>query len=172
MGFDDNFGPGLNTPPPRGMPWATNFFKPLKNPAGSGKGATFDGTPVRVSFYSNTTYISGGFVEDPVLVKRAWHTAIVDGHETGNHTHSHLDGSNFSVADWTSEISTCTDFLTRAFVPNEPPFSTGSGPGASLASIIGFRTPFLAYNDNTMTSLVDQGFTYDISIEEGWQLSD
>src|SRR4051794_11529449 len=37
---------------------------------------------------------------------------------------------------------------------------------------IGFRTPFLSYNDNTMTSLVNQGFTYDISIEEGWQLSD
>src|SRR5439155_2542243 len=60
IGFDDNFRSGLNTTPPSGMTWATNFFKPLKNPAGSGKGATFDGTPVRVSFYSNTTYISGG----------------------------------------------------------------------------------------------------------------
>jgi len=172
IGFDDNLRSGLNTTPPSGMTWATNFFKPLKNPAGSGKAATFDGTPVRVSFYSNTTYISNGFVEDPVLLKRSWHTAIVDGHETGNHTHSHNDGGSFSVAEWTNEIGTCTDWLTRAFVPNEEAFSIGSGPGASLTSIIGFRTPFLSYNDNTMTSLVNQGFTYDISIEEGWQLSD
>jgi peptidoglycan/xylan/chitin deacetylase (PgdA/CDA1 family) len=153
------------------MTWVTNFTRNLRNP-GSGNAGTFDGTPVRVSFYSNSTYISDGFVEDPVLVKRSWHTAIVDGHETGNHTHSHLDGSGFSVAQWTSEISQCTDFLTRAFVANEPPFTTTSGPGLALANLIGFRTPFLLYNDNTMTSLVNQGFTYDISIEEGWQLSD
>src|SRR4030095_10915335 len=39
-------------------------------------------------------------------------------------------------------------------------------------AIEGCRTPFLNYNSNTMTALRNIGFTYDISIEEGWQLSD
>jgi peptidoglycan/xylan/chitin deacetylase (PgdA/CDA1 family) len=172
IGFDDNFRSGLGTTPASGMTWATGFFKSLHNPAGTGNAGTFDGAAVRVSFYSNTTYISDGFVEDPVLVKRSWHTAILDGHETGNHTHTHPDGGAFSVAQWLAEMQTCNDFLTRAFVPNEPAFSIGSGPGLSLASLIGFRSPFLDYNDNTMSALVNLGFTYDISVEEGWQLSD
>jgi peptidoglycan/xylan/chitin deacetylase (PgdA/CDA1 family) len=172
IGFDDNQRSGLNTTPASGMTWATDFFRTLRNPAGTGQGATFDNSLVRVSFYSNATYISSGFVEDPVLVKRSWHTALVDGHEIGNHTFSHLDGGAFTVAQWTNEIGMDTDWLTRAFVANEPAFSQGSGPGVALINLIGFRTPFLSYNDNTMTSLVNQGFTYDISIEEGWQLSD
>jgi hypothetical protein len=172
IGFDDNQRSGLNTNPPSGMTWATSFFKNLQNPAGSGNAATFDGTSVRVSFYSNTTYISNGFVEDPVLVKQSWRTAVTDGHEIGNHTHSHSDGGGFSVAQWQSEMSQNNDWLTRAFVPNEAPFSVGSGIGASLAAIEGFRAPFLSYNINAFTAMRNAGFTYDISIEEGWQLSD
>jgi peptidoglycan/xylan/chitin deacetylase (PgdA/CDA1 family) len=127
---------------------------------------------VRVSFYSNTTYISDGFVEDPVLVKKSWRTALTDGHEIGNHTHHHPDGGGFSVSQWTTEMNDNNDWLTRPFVANEPAFSVGSGIGASLGAIEGFRTPYLNYNNNTMTALRNIGFTYDISIEEGWQLSD
>src|SRR5688572_9822364 len=36
--FDDNFGDD-------GMAWANTFFTSKVNPAGSGNGATFDGTP-------------------------------------------------------------------------------------------------------------------------------
>jgi hypothetical protein len=172
IGFDDNQRSGSNTSPPGGMTWATSFFKNLKNPAGSGNGATFDSAPVRVDFYSNTTYISDGFVEDPVLVKKAWRTALTDGHGIGNHTHRHPDGGGFSVSQWTAEMNENNDWLTRPFVANEPAFSVGSGIGASLAAIEGFRTPFLNYNNNTMTAARNVGFTYDISIEEGWQLSD
>src|SRR3954468_13097572 len=53
IGFDDNQRSGLNSTPPSGMTWATTFFRGLHNPAGSGNAATFDGAPVRVSFYSN-----------------------------------------------------------------------------------------------------------------------
>jgi hypothetical protein len=172
IGFDDNQRSGSNTSPPGGMTWATNFFKNLKNPAGSGNANTFDGSDVRVSFYSNTTYISDGYVEDPVLVKKAWRVAVTDGHEIGNHTHHHPDGGGFTVAQWTSEMNQNNDWLTRPFVANEAPFSVGSGIGASLGAIEGFRTPFLDYNANAMTALRNIGFTYDISVEEGWQLSD
>jgi peptidoglycan/xylan/chitin deacetylase (PgdA/CDA1 family) len=172
IGFDDNQRSGLNTSPPSGMTWVTEFFRGLRNPAGSGNAATFDNAPARVSFYSNTTYISSGSVEDPVLLKRSWKTALDDGHELGSHTHTHPDGGGFTTAQWDSEIATNVDWLTRAFVPNEPAFSVGSGPGASVASIEGFRSPFLSYNPNLFTVLKQKGFTYDISVEDGWQLSD
>ena len=174
FGFDDNPRSGLNTTPASGMTWVTNYFRNLRNPAGSGNGATFDNAPARVSFYSNSTYISDGYVEDPVLVKRSWHTALVDGHEMGNHTHTHPDGgaNGFTVAQWTTEINNCNTWLTRAFVANEAAFSVGSGPGVSLINIVGFRTPYLSYNANAMTAMKNIGFTYDISVEEGWQLSD
>jgi Polysaccharide deacetylase len=172
FGFDDNLRSGLNTTPPSGMTWATNFFRDRRNPAGTGNAATFDNALVRVSFYSNSTYISDGFVEDPVLVKQSWHTAIVDGHETGSHTHTHPDGGGYTTAQWSAEIDTNVDWLTRAFVPNEPAFSMGSGPGLARAALEGFRAPFLSYNPNLFTVLRSGGFTYDISIEEGWQLSD
>jgi hypothetical protein len=175
IGFDDNPRSGLNTTPASGMTWVTNFFKTKRNPAGSGNAGTFDNALVRVSFYSNATYIDNtGYVEDPVLVKRSWNTALVDGHETGNHTYSHPDGgaNNFTVAQWTSEINSDNDWLTRAFVPNEAAFSVGSGPGVSLINIIGFRTPYLSYNTNTFQALHNIGFTYDVSVEDGWQLSD
>ena len=127
---------------------------------------------MRVSFYSNTTYISDGYVEDPVLVKKAWRTALTDGHEIGNHTHRHPDGSGFSVSQWRNEMNENNDWLTRSFVANEPAFTVGSGIGASLGAIEGFRTPFLAYNANMLAAAKNVGFTYDVSIEEGWQLSD
>jgi peptidoglycan/xylan/chitin deacetylase (PgdA/CDA1 family) len=175
FGFDDNPRSGLNTTPASGVTWVTNYFKTLRNPAGSGNAATFDNALCRVAFYSNATYIDNtGYVEDPVLVKRSWNTAIVDGHETGNHTYSHPDGGagNFTVQQWTDEINKDNDWLTRAFVPNEASFSVGSGPGASLINIIGFRTPYLSYNTNTFQTLHNIGFTYDVSVEDGWQLSD
>lgn len=64
IGFDDN-------PRSSGMSWATSFFRNLRNPAGAGNAATFDNAPVRVNFYSNSTYISNGFVENPTTVKES-----------------------------------------------------------------------------------------------------
>jgi len=172
IGFDDNPRSGLNTTPASGMTWATNFFRGRRNPAGSGNAATFDNAPVRVSFYSNTLYISSGPLEDPVLVKRSWKTAIDDGHELGSHTHNHPDMSAFTETQVNGEIDTNIDWLTRPFVANEPPNSVGSGPGGSLAAILGFRIPYLVYNTGVFNQIRANGFTYDISVEEGWQLSD
>src|SRR5437773_9078111 len=63
--FDDNFQiDGFN--------WAINFLGPLKNPAGGGKAATYDNTPVRTSFYHNSVYLSG--------MQSAWQTAFNAGH--------------------------------------------------------------------------------------------
>src|SRR5216117_3549592 len=48
--FDDNFTT-------EGMDWATSFFRPLRNPNGGGNPGTFDGTPVRTTSPSNSTYL-------------------------------------------------------------------------------------------------------------------
>src|SRR5687767_2748573 len=81
--FDDNFVSGLGDVA-GGMTWATDFFKPRTNPAGSAIAGTFDGTPVRTSFFNNCLYL-----EDQ-NTRQAWTTAFEDGHETGNHTVNHL----------------------------------------------------------------------------------
>src|SRR5688500_10641466 len=54
--FDDNFVSGIGEPS-GGMTWATDFLRALKNPVGASLGATFDGTPVRTSFYNNCVYL-------------------------------------------------------------------------------------------------------------------
>ena len=92
------------------MTWATDFFKNLKNPPGNGNSATFDGAPVRVTFYSNTTYIADGFVEDPVLVKQSWRKALTDGHEV----------ATTPTATWTA-----ADFPSPSGKPRCPTTTTG-----------------------------------------------
>src|SRR6185436_8230470 len=97
IGFDDNFISGLGATT-GGMTWILNFLRNKRNPAGSGNSATFDNALIRANFYSNTCYISGdcgGPDGSTTNIKESWHTAIVDGHETGSHTHSHLHGSAF-----------------------------------------------------------------------------
>src|SRR6188768_3495486 len=54
--FDDNFVSGIGDPA-GGMTWATDFFRSLTNPAGSNYAPTFDGAPVRTSFYFNCVYL-------------------------------------------------------------------------------------------------------------------
>src|SRR5437879_4621128 len=48
--FDDNFTSGLNDVK-GGMTWATTFMKPLVNPPGKAQASTYDGAPLRTSFY-------------------------------------------------------------------------------------------------------------------------
>src|SRR5213075_1428306 len=79
-------------------------------------------------------------------------------------------GGAFTVAQWNSEIDHNVDWLSRAYVSNALP-GPGSGPGLSNAALEGFRAPFLEFNATLFSELKNNGFTYDVSIEEGWQLS-
>ena len=143
LGFDDN-------PDPEAMEWMLRLLAPLTNPAGSGQTATFDAAPVRAAFYSNSRYL----VDDPRLV--TLHQVAFDaGHEMGNHTHSHDNGAEFTVTQWQEEIEMCT----RIYSEN----------GISAAEIRGFRAPFLAHNAAALDALDSLGFTYDTSLEEGYQ---
>lgn len=172
IGFDDNGYSGLaGSGGDGGFAWSTDFFRGLRNPAGSGKASTFDGTPARVSYYFTTAYIDRTMSESPVYLKRAWRQAYVDGHEVGNHTVEHADGTNFDLARWNSEMSTCRTWLTKPFDPNEATFSPDptKGPGFKAEDLFGFRSPFLNYNAATFQAIRANGITYDNSIEEGWQ---
>jgi hypothetical protein len=166
MGFDDNGHSGLiKDQGLEGMEWATQFFSSLQNHTGNSNSATFDGESGTCSFYHSTQYICGGSDEPSELVRESWKNALDAGHGIGCHTHNHKDGSQFSVGDWKNEIDECLENLTKPFSKEVGDF----GIGAKKDEIIGFRTPFLAYNDNTFIAVKDTGFSYDCSLEEGSQ---
>lgn len=142
IGFDDN-------PDADPIHWLVDLLADKKNPAGSGQAATFDGTPVRVGFFSNGTYW-----KKPDLVA-AHRRAFAAGHEIDNHTLTHANGGKFSVDDWRKEVAANDE----VFVLN----------GIPKAAILGIRAPYLAYNAAMFEVSVNQGRLYDTSIEEGWQ---
>jgi peptidoglycan/xylan/chitin deacetylase (PgdA/CDA1 family) len=163
LSFDDNAYSGLaGSGGEGGMSWALEMLAARNN---------VDGTAVQASFYMTSTYIGTWIAESPTFVKRSWNGAVVAGHEIGNHTHQHAHGSNFGVQEWTEEIATCTDWLTRPFNPMEANGSPdpAAGPGADPAGVLGFRAPFLEYNDAALQTVRDLAFHYDTSIEDGWQ---
>lgn len=140
--FDDNFDQ-------EGMSWASGFFRELRNPAGAGTAASFDGSPARTTFY-----ITSGYAAD---MQDSWLAALRDGHELGNHTDSHGDGLEFTLEQWTREIATCNAKARAAL----------SSPTQSLR-LRGFRAPFLHYNDRLFDALLSNGIAYDTSIMSCW----
>jgi hypothetical protein len=136
-----------------GMTWPTTFMNPLVNPAGRGQAATFDGAPLRTTFYFTSLYIDGD-----MLNLTAWRTAFADGHEPADHTRQHGQGGAFTLAQWIDEIQACKDALTNPM----------NGIGASASDVVGFRAPFLAYNASSFAALQGQSFLYDTSIQSCW----
>jgi MYXO-CTERM domain-containing protein len=149
--FDDNFVSGLGDVS-GGMTWATTFFEPLKNPAGSGFAPTWDGSPVRTTFFDNCVYLQ----DDPT--KKSWKTAREAGHEIANHTVNHPNGGSFTAMQWTDEIAPCTAALTNP----------DSGVGVTVDDVRGFRAPYLAYSSELFGVLTAQGLWYDTSIQSCW----
>jgi len=68
-------------------------------------------------------------------------------------------------------MDTCTSWLTKPFDPTEPDKAPddSKGVGVDAGTVVGFRTPFLEYNDATLAAAKNQGFWYDCSIEDGFQ---
>ncbi|MEE9385063.1 MAG: polysaccharide deacetylase family protein [Nannocystaceae bacterium] len=138
FGFDDN---GYVD----GMAWALDYLEGKRNRAGEGNACTFDDTQVRASFYITSAY----------ELSDQWARAYDDGHEIGNHSHTHDPQTlpqNPSKEFWLNELSTCNDYLIDSC-------------GVPESRIIGFRTPFLSQCDATFEAVTDMGFTYDCSIE-------
>jgi hypothetical protein len=163
IGFDDNAYSGLDgSNGTGGFSWATQMARARHNP---------DGSQVHISFYFTTIYMDQWQSESPTFVKRAWRTALTDGNEIGDHTINHSHGDQFSLEQWRTEMQGCINSLTKPFDPDEVNFSPDSskGIGAAQSEIVGFRTPFLEYNDATLAAEQQLGFHYDCSIEDGFQ---
>jgi hypothetical protein len=171
--FDDNFGlavPGSVG----GVSAMVEFYVGKHNPVGRGNAADFDGAPIRATLFDTSIYmidasrtvLGGKRGEDHGGLNRAaWRSAIEVGLETADHTVNHFNGGgigtsreaccrprNWSVAQWRAEIASCRTTLT------DPRHGLGAH------DVIGFRAPFLSYNDNLFTALHDLGFAYDSSV--------
>lgn len=176
FGFDDNSYSGYpGSGGDGGMLWAINLFKNKKNA---------DESLCKASFYLASKYIDDTIenLENDSLVKESWRKAYLSGHEIGLHTHTHPHGSMvewekdppvwnnvLKKVDWYKEIEKKFQFLTK---PYNPSISSPSewDPGIKKNEIIGFRTPFLEFNNATFEALLEfQGVLYDCSIEEGFQ---
>jgi peptidoglycan/xylan/chitin deacetylase (PgdA/CDA1 family) len=107
----------------------------------------------RATFFMTSSYGRSAAVQE------AWRVAHAAGHELGNHTVRHADGLAFTTEQWKTELEGCTEFLTE----------TSSPPVMAASELVGFRTPFLGYNDATLGAVHELGFWYDCSIEEGYQ---
>jgi Polysaccharide deacetylase len=171
--FDDNFGLALPGSV-GGVRAIVKYYAEKHNPAGAGNAADFDGVPIRASFFDTSIYmvdsservLGGNEGEDQKGRNRAaWKSALAAGHEIADHTVNHFNGGgavinqddccrarDWSVAQWSAEIASCRTTLT------EPHFGLGA------KDVIGFRAPYLSYNDNLFTALQDLGFAYDSSL--------
>ncbi len=154
IGFDDNTEPVPLT-------WMLDFLKDKKNPEGVGNKKVYDGEPVRVSFY-----VSPQFNANNQSLKDAVKRAYDEGHEIGNHTKTHphnykmspdwtLEEILLTKDQWVEEINACTDWLKECGVDED--------------AIVGFRNPFLETSESTFQALLELGFMYDCSLEEGFK---
>jgi peptidoglycan/xylan/chitin deacetylase (PgdA/CDA1 family) len=108
---------------------------------------TFEGRG-KASFYMTSSYARG----------TTWKQIYDAGHEVGNHTMTHATDRGVGLARWMQEISDCTTYLVGAGIPED--------------EITGFRTPYLKYDDDTLSAVKASGFRYDTSIEEGYEWDD
>ncbi|MFC1476824.1 polysaccharide deacetylase family protein, partial [Fibrobacterota bacterium] len=153
FGFDDNAYV-------EGMKWFADLVRDKVNPADSNNPATYDGSPVRATFFITAGFghedyfvNAGGQTKEQVI--QAWKGFYDDGHEIANHSWNHPHGSALSKEEWKQQVSTANDFLVANI-------------GISANEIQGFRTPYLEYSANTMDAIKELGFTYDCSIEFGY----
>lgn len=172
--FDDNGKSGMEGAGTfGGMSYVLDIFDSRKNPEGRGNRATFDGTPTRFTFYAAGFYAGPGQWENGSFVKKIWKKSVDAGHEIGNHTYNHPNGNGkkFTAPQWEEELRLCNECLMKPFKADETPATKddANGIGIPRSDIIGFRAPFLGYNDNLFHALSAMGFSYDCSISEGFE---
>ena len=163
--FDDNFGLA-NPIAEGGIDYIVDFYKNKKNS---------DGTPIHATFFHTSIYLvdetqkvlGGKNGEDHQgRNRKAWSSAFQNGHEAAVHTVNHFNGGvvqldpddccrarNWSEDQWAAELQSCKSTLTGI-----------EGIGARPDDVIGFRTPYLGYNDNVFKALRGLKFAYDTTL--------
>lgn len=162
--FDDNFG--LEDPTAvGGVDYIVDFFRTRTNPRDTGPVDGYDGTPIATTLYNTTIYITEN--DDFHRNSTSWWRALAAGHEMANHTVHHWNGGdqpvgpepcctprNFTPPQWSAEIKDATEALT----------SPKYGVGAPRGEVVGFRAPYLGYNDALFAALVGEQTLYDSSL--------
>jgi len=148
IGFDDNTKS-------EGIEWALDMFDGKKNA---------DGSDARVSFYMNTIGLYEEIEDNTSKLLDAVIALKNSGHEVANHTQNHHRDLNYSnpqnitqlsEIEWYNRIKNGSDNLIDKV-------------GILQSDIVGFRAPFLLYNQDMLEELLSQNFLYDCSIEEGY----
>ena len=131
-----------------------NMLKDYKNPQGIGQKATFDGEPVRFSFFSLTTRKNPAWMG---LHQRAFN----EGHELGLHTHSHpyISSKQEAIDQYSRNLNEFTEVIIS---------DTGDTISAFDASIFkGARSPYLYVSDWVFDAIDALNLRYECSLEEG-----
>ncbi len=171
--FDDNFGLASQKSV-GGVNAIVQYYAGKRNPMGKGDAADFGSAPIRTTFFDTAIYMLDPATSVPGSARgkdrsgrnrAAWKSAVAAGHEIADHTVSHFNGGavfvngdeccrprDWSAEQWRTEIASCRTVLTA------------SRYGLGAAAIIGFRSPYLSFNDNLFTALHDLGFNYDSSL--------
>lgn len=143
IGFDDNEQiPELQ--------WISELSKKIKNS---------DGSNLSFSFYNNGKYTNA---------LSTWKMLYDEGHEIGDHTFSHPNGHE---TDWSATPPKCKILLDqkdweKEIDKNREFLQSG---GIDPKDIVGFRTPFLEFTDQTFEGIKTRNYLYDCSVEEGYQ---
>jgi hypothetical protein len=159
LGSDDNYYPG-------GLNWIVKLIKTKTNPTETPVVAgTFDGALATMSFYPNTfnsewydivdlTANNQYGADSARLIQASLKEALASGSEIGSHTKHHMSSTASTLPYWYTEIDSSIKDLVKI--------------GFTTANIVGFRTPFLQYNNFTFKVLDSlKNFKYDCSIESG-----
>jgi peptidoglycan/xylan/chitin deacetylase (PgdA/CDA1 family) len=118
---------------------------------------------VHFMYYINTAYFftkmkgskigTGGSQDDINKRIKLAQKAIDKRHEIGSHTVRHRDGGKWTVKQWKKEISEFDKHVAMLFHDiNGKPYKA-----------VGFRAPYLSWNDNLYKALHNLGYVYDVS---------
>lgn len=141
LGFDDN--EMIDE-----LKWISEFSKSIKNR---------DGSPVTFSFYNNGKFKNA---------HSTWKKLYNEGHEIGDHSYSHKHGQE---TDWSQEPPVYKVLMDQKNWEDEIIKNQEVYKEAGIKDVVGFRTPFLEFTDETFKAIKAKGFLYDCSIEEGYQ---
>ncbi len=97
-----------------------------------------------------------------VRLREIW-TARLEGHEIASHACGHLDGGNWSAADWRKEFVAFTTVLKDAWSINAIGYEPDGWRAFATREIVGFRAPYLSTGQGLDTALGTAGFAYDAS---------
>jgi peptidoglycan/xylan/chitin deacetylase (PgdA/CDA1 family) len=89
--------------------------------------------------------------------------AYLEGHEIAGHANGHYNGSEWTFDEWDHELKQFKHILANVYEINQIDEERPEVWEEIVNSIVGFRAPLLAYNENLFKALKANSYTYDTS---------